>query len=362
MSSFEKLFNEKYNPARPTAFIVKLKRNDNEELNDLIRRTSFLDSSYDNVCVNQRLWHYVNKYNEVKNCPICKNPLFYRETPNRGYIKTCGATECKKKQNQLSTSSTIKTKYGVDNISQTKEWREKVKSTNLERRGVEWNTQDNNFKLARKLAWEENKEDILNKRVITNNKIYGCDWVTQNEDVKQKKIETISKDPLYHINRMNKLRSTCITKYGNNYFMGTPKFLKMSADTLYKKFGVYHNSHVSEVLDKRWINTSHKYRFPSNNIIRVQGYEPLCLDELLLSGYKEIDIIVGSTEIEKHIGKLTYITDDGKLHRYFPDIFIPSENLIIEVKSAYTLSKDINIKLKEQSVVNANLKYLLKIY
>jgi len=34
-----------------------------------------------------------------------------------------------------------------------------------------------------------------------------------------------------------------------------------------------------------------------------------------------------------------YMIDD-KEHSYYPDIFIPSDNLIIEVKSDYTYEKD----------------------
>jgi len=35
-------------------------------------------------------------------------------------------------------------------------------------------------------------------------------------------------------------------------------------------------------------------------------------------------------------------TFEGKHRRYYPDIFIPSENLIIEVKSLYTATQDVD--------------------
>jgi hypothetical protein len=46
--------------------------------------------------------------------------------------------------------------------------------------------------------------------------------------------------------------------------------------------------------------------------------------------------------------EIWYFKDD-KQHRYFPDIFIPAENKIIEVKSNYTLwsSKTVNYQKRD---------------
>jgi hypothetical protein len=70
-------------------------------------------------------------------------------------------------------------------------------------------------------------------------------------------------------------------------------------------------------------------------IFKVQGYEPLALDWIFKKhkGLKVKDIEVESS------GKVPVI--DYKVgrrnHRYFPDMFIPSQNLIVEVKSTHTL-------------------------
>jgi hypothetical protein len=32
-----------------------------------------------------------------------------------------------------------------------------------------------------------------------------------------------------------------------------------------------------------------------------------------------------------------------KMHKYYPDIYIPNENLIIEVKSTYTISQNLEM-------------------
>jgi hypothetical protein len=72
------------------------------------------------------------------------------------------------------------------------------------------------------------------------------------------------------------------------------------------------------------------YTLPSGNLIRIQGYENLALDELLKT-YPEDDIFTNKNDMPKIMYKFK-----GKMLRYYPDIYIKSENKIIEVKSTYT--------------------------
>ena len=76
------------------------------------------------------------------------------------------------------------------------------------------------------------------------------------------------------------------------------------------------------------------YVLPSGKVANIQGYENFVLDEIFKT-YKESDVIVGNSEIFDAIGVIFY-EFEGSNHRYFPDIYIKSENKIIEVKSSYT--------------------------
>lgn len=80
------------------------------------------------------------------------------------------------------------------------------------------------------------------------------------------------------------------------------------------------------------------YIMPSNTIRRIQGYEHLALDELIKNNIEENDIVTKRKEMP--LINYYYIVDK-KNHRYFPDIWIKSENKIIEVKSAWTYKKDL---------------------
>lgn len=91
--------------------------------------------------------------------------------------------------------------------------------------------------------------------------------------------------------------------------------------------------------------TKKDYILPSGKIIQVQGYEPYAIKELL-EIFNEEDIITGTSNVPE----IWYDDNEGIKHRHFVDIFIPSENKCIEVKSIWTAEKKKDIMLKKQKV------------
>jgi len=78
------------------------------------------------------------------------------------------------------------------------------------------------------------------------------------------------------------------------------------------------------------------YTFPSGRICQIQGYENKCLDRLLDMGFREEDIIVGNK-----IPVITYQNPETQTyHKYYPDVWIPSLNRLIEVKSTWTYQRN----------------------
>lgn len=92
----------------------------------------------------------------------------------------------------------------------------------------------------------------------------------------------------------------------------------------------------STFAEKQFKNhTAYKeYLMPSGKVVKIQGYEPQVLTELLET-YSEDDIIIGVKEMNKEIGQIRYMFE-GKERTYYPDFYIKSENKIIEVKSKWT--------------------------
>lgn len=166
---------------------------------------------------------------------------------------------------------------------------------------------------------------------------YGVDNPSKNLDIKEKK------------------KLTCISNYGESCGVKT----NQCKEAIFNKFGVYNVMHVPEISELPQRYRWKKYTLPSGKTINVQGYEPQALDELFKI-YQEDEIITA----RKNMPIFWYILpSDNKLHRYYPDIYIPIENLIIEVKSEWTYKQYITKnKSKEQCVLDAGFKYKLLIY
>lgn len=77
------------------------------------------------------------------------------------------------------------------------------------------------------------------------------------------------------------------------------------------------------------------YIMPSKKKVRVQGYENIALDEIL-EYLDEKDIILS----RRNMPNIEYIINNKK-HRYYPDIYIQSQNKIIEIKSYYTYKSNL---------------------
>ena len=94
------------------------------------------------------------------------------------------------------------------------------------------------------------------------------------------------------------------------------------------------------VFAERMFKSSVKYKefkLPSGRIVKLQGYEPQVLEQLLES-FNENDIAIGVKELNKTIGKIQYTFKNTK-RTYYPDFYIKSTNTIIEVKSQWTFDK-----------------------
>lgn len=95
-----------------------------------------------------------------------------------------------------------------------------------------------------------------------------------------------------------------------------------------------------------------EYCLPSGKKIYLMGYEPQFLDYCFEKNiFNEEDFNFDDLTIIKY-------KKNNKIHNYYPDFYIPNYNLIIEIKSSYTVKLDKNIQLKEQAVKDAGYNYL----
>jgi hypothetical protein len=206
---------------------------------------------------------------------------------------------------QEKTKKTRLDKYGVEHIYKSDVFKDKYNATILKKYGVKSISQS---------------QEIKNKKIETSLKNYGVEYPFQSQEIKNKKIETSLKN------------------YGVEYPMQSPEVLSKNVKSNYK---------------------SKEYIFPSGNIILVQGYEPYALDELIINeNIDESDIITGC----KNVPEIWYFDELGKKHRHYVDIFIPTENLCIEVKSTWTAKKEKIIYLKQKSAKELGYCYEIWVY
>jgi len=117
-----------------------------------------------------------------------------------------------------------------------------------------------------------------------------------------------------------------------------------------EKYGVINPSQNRKIFDRQ-LKSSFKTKtaiLASGKKISLRGYEPQVLNYLISNSiYLEEDF-----EFEK-IPSFKY----GKSY-YHPDLYVPKENRIIEIKSLYTYSPKLKINLlKKKSVLDAGYKF-----
>ena len=129
-----------------------------------------------------------------------------------------------------------------------------------------------------------------------------------------------------------------------------------------QKHGVEYPHQVPEIAEKAAKNSYRKktYIFPSGKEISCQGYEPFALDKLVKEdNISEDDIVTGC----KNVPTIWYHDEQDKKHRHYVDIFIPSQNRCIEVKSTWTAQKkQDNIYLKQEAAKQLGYNYEIWVY
>lgn len=103
-----------------------------------------------------------------------------------------------------------------------------------------------------------------------------------------------------------------------------------------------------KVLDNHY--KSKEYVLPSGKTIKVMGYENHFLDYALRT--KKLSEESFQFDQKLHI---SYKDKSGNYRKYFPDFYMPAINLIIEIKSNYTLNKQ--KELNEKKFEAAKQKY-----
>ena len=172
-------------------------------------------------------------------------------------------------------------------------------------------------------------------------KKYGTKIITQSDSFKEKS------------------KKTWLKKYGVDNPSKSKKILRKKEQTFIKHYGVKNNMLTEEFMDSRikaWkYGTAYnhkKYILPSGTIIYKQGYEPQFLD------YIFNNMLLKENEIVYFPKRIKFVDTFHKYRYYFPDFYIPKFNLIIEIKSTWTIKLDKFLYLKEIATKNNGFNYI----
>jgi hypothetical protein len=266
------------------------------------------------------------------------------------FLKTYGVEHLSQHENikQKKIETALK-HYGVENISQSQEIKNKKKETCLKNWGVEH---------------QSKSEIIKNKKIETCFKNSGYNYPMQNQETKEKSKQTSLNNfgvehPSQSLEIKDKIKKNNLKKWGVEYTLQNEQIRQKGVDTCMRKYGVKNPIQNPEIAEKALSGYKTKYYvFPSGKTVKYQGYENLALNELIQT-ISENDILNSRTDVPS----IWYTTDNGVKHRHYVDIFIPTKNLCIEVKSVWTITfASSNIYLKQQAAKDLGYKYEIWVY
>ena len=254
-------------------------------------------------------------------CPFCLSEVRFRQG-TRSYSSTCNARECINRQ--------------IINTKQS--WTPEQKQQDSK-----------NKKMSANHRTQEEVDIISDKRKATCLERYGVEYTTQS---------TVMKDAASN----TKLERYGDAKYNNSVKSAEKNRNKTTAEqddinqkrrvTNLDRFGVECCYLIPDVVSKsmKAQAAGKEYTTPSGKIIHIRGYEPWVLDELYAI-YAEDDIYVDDIDSKEKI-IIEYVNYNQHVWKYYPDIHIKSENLLIEVKSWWWYNGNGDLKYQGRFINN----------
>ncbi len=198
-------------------------------------------------------------------------------------------------------------KYGYPNPAQSPVIKQIIINTNIKTFGVPHHMQLNECKEKGKTT------NLMNHGGIHNLATPKIRMMVSSEESNNKRIQTN------------------MERYDSPHFLGSKSY----EDTMLERYNGKHPAHVPELFAKQLRNSfaTKEYETITGKIFSIQGYENFALDAILSEGILEDDILTGT----ENVPMIKY--DLRGEHIYYPDIYIVSKNMLIEVKSQYTYDR-----------------------
>lgn len=269
---------------------------------------------------------------------------------------------CKRKSNLMK-------KYGVENVFQLKEVKEKSKKTNLEKYGVENVSQSVEIQKKVKDSLSKlDKNKINQKRIKTVKRKYGVENVSQLDEVKKLKEETtLNNYGVKYISQLDSfkdyLKELNMLKYGVPYMFQSEEIKERIKETNLERYGFENpsmNTKIKKQIKESVSKTLNERRFKNiPNLIKIENSklyikcekcdEIFNIEQFLFYKRRETNKTIctlcnplysGISEVEKELfNYISSIYNDDIIENYRDgleiDIYLPKLNIGFEFNGVY---------------------------
>ena len=360
-------------------------------------KASLLVSNYCKKCSGSQFRKdFDDLQQEVKDCGLTLLTLKKDYTDNKhisvlcdcGNEWNCSLNDAKRNRKCMNcrterTYATNNIKYGVNNVFENEDIKKKCVATCLKNNGVEYAQQSQEIRekttntCLEKYGYKRAFCDptVYEKIQDTCLEKYGVKFPLQSHTIQEKINETFlsicGKTRPFGTEYHNKIilekygntifvcsdyfKEQMMEKYGSEYFVHCEEYKKQ----MMEKYGVEHALQNAELFSKM-LKTSFRrreYTFEDGTTSMILGYEDLAIKDLEES---KLYNIIEAGDNEK-IPTFWYDFEEKK-HKYYPDIFLPEVNTIIEVKSTYYFEKDMPKNICKAKEVSKTFIFLVYVY
>jgi hypothetical protein len=264
---------------------------------------------------NNETKKYYDKWrleNNENSCHICHNENLFVNL-SYGYRNGC----CKEHMNILGYEKRKKSllkSHGVENPFQRDDIKNKIKETWIKNYGV-----DNPNK----------SKNIRNKIDKTCQKRYGeKSTLSKNSSVRKKwEQKLFEEEGITNVFQRQKVKDKIM-------------------QTMLKRYGVENCNQDANIFNRGCKTRLSVHHYKNTSLLYQASYELDFLDNY----YDKIDI--------QNANSIKYVFNN-KNKVYHPDFYIPSLNLIVEIKSAWTTKLDEEIKEKKNYTIKQGYNYIL---
>ena len=229
-------------------------------------------------------------------------------------------------------------KYGCKNPFQGKEFKEKIKESNLKKYGVENPSQN---------------KDVIKRREETSIKRFGVRCNLQNEEQKEKIKQTCLKkygteNSIQNKDVKKKAIETCLKRYGVDNPLKNKEIKKKQENTILKRYGVKNISQLDIIKEKKEQLSLLKYGTKSpmqNHEVALKcakssrksiiKYHWNTNEELICYGTWEAKVVdyLNENKINYRWQPKTFTMSTGRTYR--PDLYLVDKDLWIEIKGRF---------------------------